>query len=1327
MSRLYPAFLVCCLLLVAAPLLPSPVAAQSSLFGIKSKLVQFALDQINVPGSLEITVENVESPGDGATDLVGVAVADAEGVWLRVGRVSMNWNPSRLASGEVFVTKLTADDVQVLRQPVPGPATEEAPPPDAAGNEPLTWPRSPIAVTVEGLALTNVRIAGGVLGESPLAFDASGRFEDKGDVQAAALDVDRTDEVKGTIRFDYSRNFANDQLRLNLNANEAPGGLVAELAGLPPDAAAEVRMEGEAPIADWRAEMLARIDDIGRLEGGVGVASLQPLSLSLDVRAEAQGRMKTAGGPWLADPVDLKADLSVAEEGLLTLRELAVDSSFGQVRAAGTFDTNTGQVDATAEIDVPELGPPALTAGTVRGVRFEGKLGGTLEQLEGNGQFALESIDSDALKAGGLTLDGQVTLAGENVRFALKGDVEKLIADRLDLARGEGVTLDVAGSLEGDTLTLSRAELASPLITAEADGDVLLGEETLGLRYRVQVPDLEPIAAAYDTAAAGSLDSAGDLGGSFAVPELKAATSLNGFAFDGQTVGNARLQHDFTLADAITGALELTAETRQYGPIRAGADVRLAGSEFAAENLKAEALGVSAAGAGPITANLDTGLVSGRLTWQAADLATVAKLAGTPLAGRAEGDITLRPAETRQDVDLSITLNDGRAGETELALLTVQAKVRDALGEVPAVDTTVHAEGVEAGRTSVGPLDLTLKGPLNRASLTLVFAGIAPDGRELAGDAAATVNMLGQPLTATVSALTARYDEHEARLLAPLKLATGQGRTRVDGLRLALPGGEISGDLGIVGQRLQTVLKATFDDVGPLAGMAGAPVESGRLDADIQYDSRAPGSLEMTLTDLHLSDLPDGGDAVSAEITAGWDGREATASAAISGGFGEPLRADATAALRPSGGFVPQPQADAPLAGHVRWSGRAERLWALVPAADHYLEGAVALNLTLGGTFAEPEVSGTSDITDGRYENLEAGTVLTQLNARSSVDADGAYRVELEAQDSSGAPVTGHVAISAGELDAAVNTRRALLVRREDVTAWVSTDITATGTLLSPMVEGDVLIDRAEVRLVHAMPPSIAELGDVRIKGAPQPRPKPAEEGRIGLDLRVHAPRNIFVRGRGLDSEWMMDVSVSGTANKPRLTGSIRKIRGQLTLLGKSFELDKGEVRFTNPTTIDPELDVALMRSAQGIRGGIVVTGPASGPSVDFVSTPALPRGEVMPRLLFNSSSQSLTPMQGLELASGLATLLDGSGGTLDRVRGAIGLDVLRVEDTGNGTGVTVGRNLAPGVFVGASQPVDGTSPSVRVEIEVLDEVVVESETATQGGSSVGVKWRRDF
>ncbi len=58
---------------------------------------------------------------------------------------------------------------------------------------------------------------------------------------------------------------------------------------------------------------------------------------------------------------------------------------------------------------------------------------------------------------------------------------------------------------------------------------------------------------------------------------------------------------------------------------------------------------------------------------------------------------------------------------------------------------------------------------------------------------------------------------------------------------------------------------------------------------------------------------------------------------------------------------------------------------------------------------------------------------------------------------------------------------------------------------------------------------------------------------------------------------------------------------------------------------------------------------------------------------------------------------------------------------------VTVGRNIADDVFVGVQQPIGGGQPSVEVEIEVFDNVQIESEVGGETGSSVGVQWKKDF
>jgi translocation and assembly module TamB len=1320
-------FRLAALLLVLAVAVPGPAAAQLSFFGLKNKLIDFALSQVNVPGSLEISVTKVESPDDGATDLIGVAIADSDGVWLRIGRVSMNWDPSRLTSGQVSVTKLVADDVEVLRQPKPGPPEAPAAKTDDAGPKSLVWPRSPISVVVAGMQLNRVQIAGGVVGPSPLAFNASGQFKDEGDEQSARIALDRTDSVVGTIRFDYRRNFATELLRLVLDAKEAPGGVVAELAGLPPGSATVVHVEGDGPVLNWAADLRAKIDDIGLVEGQVQIASVQPLDLKLDVKAAAEGQMRTTGGPLLAEPVGLQADLVVAESGLLTLRRIAVDSQIGRVEASGSFDTNSGELDAKVEADLPRLGPPEIDGVTVTGVHFLGQVGGKVDALTGSGAFALASLAADGVAANGVALDATFGLDGETVRFDLKSRAAGLKADRLDLAGTQGVAFDLAGVLEGQEATLSRFVLTGPVVEAKASGTASLADGPLALAYQVRIPDLSPVAAAYDAKAAGRIVSEGKLSGTLAAPRLDAFTAAEQLAMDGQALGDVRVQHDVVVAEAVSGKVTIDAATKLYGKLRAETDLVLAGETLTLTKLQADGMGVQVRSPKPLSVDLAKTLIDGRIAWSAGNLASLARLAGAPMAGKAAGDVVFKPQQGRQNLTVNAKLERGKVGDAAVSLLTVKAAIRDALGLVPGVDASVHGETITAGDVEITPVDLTVKGPLNALAVSGSLAGTAPDGKPLTGEWAATVDVLKAPISATISTLIARYAKEEVRLTAPLKLTSGNGRTRMDGLALAVPGGTVSGDAEVRGQALLAALAVKVPDITRLATLAGVPIEAGSIDASIDYDSRKSARVFADITNLRMADLPTGAEALTVQLRSFWDGKEARASVQVGGGFGEPIHADVVAPVKPSGSFVPKPAPTAPLAGQVLWSGRAERLWSLVPAADHYLAGQVDIDLRIGGTIGGPSVSGRSDITDGRYENLEAGTVLTKLQAKSQVAADGGFLVTVDARDPVGAPVSAQIEVHGKDLDAKITTQKALLVRREDVTATVTANITATGTLLRPVVAGDILIDRAEVRLVHAMPPSIADLGDVQIKGAPKPRTKPAEDGRIALDMRVHAPDSIFVRGRGLDSEWRMALVVGGTAKKPRVTGAISKIRGQLTLLGKPFDLDRGEVRFADTARIDPALDVALIREANGIKGGITVTGPASASKVEFVSTPQLPKGEVMPRLLFDQSSQSLSPLQALDLASGIATLLDGSGGTLDRVRNAVGLDVLRVEDKGAGTGVTVGKTVAPGVFVGANQPIDGSAPSARVEIEVFENVIVESDLGQQSGSSIGVKWRTDF
>jgi len=206
-----------------------------------------------------------------------------------------------------------------------------------------------------------------------------------------------------------------------------------------------------------------------------------------------------------------------------------------------------------------------------------------------------------------------------------------------------------------------------------------------------------------------------------------------------------------------------------------------------------------------------------------------------------------------------------------------------------------------------------------------------------------------------------------------------------------------------------------------------------------------------------------------------------------------------------------------------------------------------------------------------------------------------------------------------------------------------------------------------------------------------------------------------------------MNLAVSVTASVPQITGTISAVRGRLDLIGRTFTLERGEVGFSGGPVIDPRIDVSLVRETSDLTGRILITGSAFDPALSFSSTPALPEDEVLPRLLFGTSSQALSPAQGLQLALGLATLLDGGGGTLDEFRSAIGLDVLSIEEGDEGAELEVGKQVAEKVWVGTRQSLGGSGTEFAVEVDVFGNVDAYGEADTEGDTTVGVRWKKDF
>jgi autotransporter translocation and assembly factor TamB len=252
-------------------------------------------------------------------------------------------------------------------------------------------------------------------------------------------------------------------------------------------------------------------------------------------------------------------------------------------------------------------------------------------------------------------------------------------------------------------------------------------------------------------------------------------------------------------------------------------------------------------------------------------------------------------------------------------------------------------------------------------------------------------------------------------------------------------------------------------------------------------------------------------------------------------------------------------------------------------------------------------------------------------------------------------------------------------------------------------------------------------------------RPQPEEivaSVALGLDISVSLPRRVFVRGRGLESEWSGALTVTGTSAAPRVSGEVALVRGTFSFAGKRFTLQRGTVAFSGGRKIDPLINATAEYRSSEITAFITLTGLASAPEIAITSQPPLPESEVLAQVLFGKSSAKLGPVEAVQLAAALEALARGENtgeNALDFVRTLLGLDTLAVQPSrsGEGSSVAVGSYIGDRVYIGAEQGLSDGSQAGTLEIEIAPGISIESEigqatgSATQG--ALGLKWKWDY
>ena len=219
--------------------------------------------------------------------------------------------------------------------------------------------------------------------------------------------------------------------------------------------------------------------------------------------------------------------------------------------------------------------------------------------------------------------------------------------------------------------------------------------------------------------------------------------------------------------------------------------------------------------------------------------------------------------------------------------------------------------------------------------------------------------------------------------------------------------------------------------------------------------------------------------------------------------------------------------------------------------------------------------------------------VVEQLNAASGggkVSAMGSIGLDPNA----GFPV-----------ELAVKVHQARYVDGTLVAARFDADLKLSGNFAEgPLLSGTVFLDRTEVTVPErlprdsvavdvehvAPPPPVKET----LASARQPDARDKESGgqarQHALDVTVNAPKQIFVRGRGLDTEFGGKVQITGPVSAMIASGGFQMVRGRLDILTQRISFDRGIITFAG------DLDPILEFSGSTKSGGTTITVTVSGP-----------------------------------------------------------------------------------------------------------------------------------
>ena len=1266
-----------------------------------------------------VQIAGIHGSFPASLDLDRLQLADDDGIWLFAEHISLRWTPSALLTRHIKVDTLHVALIHMERTPLPDKE-----------KKPSSTPSIPHA-DLANLSVDRLELGKALAGEPvSLVVKGSAHLRSLLDMTARVI-AQRTagnGDYELQLQFDPSRMDATLKLQEPAdgpleNLIKVPGlgelSLSARLEG--PRNAENVELTLDAGPLRLRARgAINLVQSSADLEYSLTAPRMTPYPgltwQSIDLKGRFHGPFTTptADGHLLVKQLQapgsvqlsaLDANLT-AKAGLMTLRA-GIDGLVIPGPQPTLFQDSRLSLDASILLDDPKR-PVQLTANH----RLFALKANAITAGEQSAQLDLRLPDVAPFAAlGGQKIRGDAEIkahvkyseSSTNLVADATANIDGGAAPWAGLVRGGSTRLQIAGELTDKQITVERLQLNGGAISLSGSGtSARTDAQELNAKLDLSLPDLAKVSSAV----VGSLKLSGKIKGP--VNSLAADTDLTStLSIHGSPQGTlSATVHADGLPKAPRGTVEAHGDL-DGAPLRLNVSLEQGGGNVYHAVIQ-HADWKSAHADGDVTSGADVAQAKGNVRFRMGQLSDLNRLLETTLQGNVSGTLALTPVSGKSHAQIQLDAKDVVTGG-----VTTNAQL-GATGTMDALDIKMAAQSPAIG------------------------------GEPATVNSTAQLNATAKELR--VTGLDATYHNQNIKLLSPAKLSFADGFAVQDlkvGAREAVleANGRVSPALDIHASLKQ--LKPDLINAFVPGLLAAGTLQA---DAQVQGSFAAPtGKVTLDATGVRAAnDAARGLPAADLHATAQLMGNTAKVDAKLSAGSASQLALSGRTPLAADGAL------DLKLAGTLDMG----LLNPLLEARGRHVTGEVTIDTTVTGAAASPEIGGTVRLTKGSIRDYAQGINLSDITGELS-GSHGLLRIEkLTARAAPGnVSVEGTIGILQPKtpVDLKITAKSAQPIANNIVTANLDADLKVTGTAREELaVDGTVRINRADVEIPSGLPPNVAVL-DVRRPGQAKP-PPPEKPLIVKLNITVDAPRQILVKGRGLDAELGGELRIRGTADSPTVGGAFELQRGFFTLASSKLTFSNGSVTFSGAglkNKIDPTLDFTASTQVVDVTATVRITGLADAPKIELSSTPDLPQDEILARLLFGQAASTLTALQVVQIGAALASM--GGGGGLNpvaKIQKALGLDRLSVGSattttaTGaqqtNGASIEAGRYVSSRVFVAVKESTTGAS-QLAVDVDLTKHLKLQTKlgngnTSAQGttpendpGSSVGLAYQFEY